>query len=74
MSKTVMRRMCRREIVAGALKVSFVVGCTLNLVNQGEAVLIDGLSPSWFQLVLNFLVPFCVSSYSAASHPPRGDA
>jgi hypothetical protein len=54
-----------RPIVIGALRVSFVVGCVLNLINQGEALL-AGTGISWGHVVLNFLVPYAVSSYSAA--------
>lgn len=31
----------------------------------------DGLSPSWFHVGLNYLVPYCVSSYSAARNQMR---
>lgn len=54
-----------RPIVVGALRVSFVVGCVLNLINQGEAILSVG-PIAWGHVLLNFLVPYAVSSYSAA--------
>lgn len=54
-----------RPIVVSALRVSLVVGCVLNLVNQGEAFLSGG-HIAWGHGVLNFLVPYVVSSYSAA--------
>lgn len=54
-----------RPIVVGALRVSFVVGCVLNLINQGEAFFSGG-SIAWGHVLLNFLVPYAVSSYSAA--------
>jgi hypothetical protein len=47
------------------LKVALVVGTLLNLVNQGGNLL-EGLPLNTTQMLLNFLVPFCVSSYSAA--------
>ena len=59
-----------RPIVIGALKVSLVVGTILNLINQGGRLL-DGLPLSWFHVVLNYLVPYCVSSYSAARNQTR---
>lgn len=37
----------------------------LNLVNQGGDLL-QGLPLNTTQMLLNFVVPFCVSSYSAA--------
>lgn len=54
-----------RTIVAGALRVSLVVGCVLNLINQGEAIF-SGEPIIWGHVLLNFLVPYAVSSYSAA--------
>lgn len=48
-----------------AIKVALVVGTVLNIINQGGRLL-DGLSPSWFHVALNYLVPYFVSSYSAA--------
>lgn len=57
----------RRRIVLPALKVALVVGTLLNLVNQGGRLL-DGLPPNFFQMLLNYVVPFCVSGYSAAQN------
>jgi len=56
-----------RHIVINALKISLVVGSLLNLVNQGGNML-HGVTISWFQLILNYLVPYCVASYSAAKN------
>jgi len=39
----------------------------LNLVNQGEAML-QGATIEWGHLLLNYLVPYCVASYSAAKN------
>lgn len=55
----------RPQITLPALKVALVVGTVLNLVNQGGNLL-DGLPLNGMQMLLNFIVPFCVSSYSAA--------
>jgi hypothetical protein len=54
-----------RQIAVSALKVALVVGTLLNLVNQGTN-LFEGLPVNVTQGLLNFFVPFCVSSYSAA--------
>ncbi|MCK9258937.1 MAG: nitrate/nitrite transporter NrtS [Azoarcus sp.] len=54
-------------IVRNALRVALVVGTILNLINQGGP-LITGEQVSWFHVVLNYFVPYCVSSYSAASN------
>lgn len=61
---------CQRPIVIAAIKVALVVGTILNLINQGGRLL-EGLPPSWFHMVLNYLVPYCVSSYSAARNELR---
>lgn len=61
------RLLLKRQIVFNSLKVSFVVGIVLNLVNQGSAI-INGLEIAWGHVVMNFVVPYCVASYSAAKN------
>ena len=58
------------EIVRASLKISLVVGTVLNAVNQLGTIL-DGLEPSWIHVGLNYLVPYCVASYSAAQNQMR---
>lgn len=67
---TLLRAACKRSIVQAAIKVALVVGTILNLINQGGR-LFDGLPLSWFHVGLNYLVPYCVSSYSAARNEIR---
>lgn len=67
---TLLQASCRPPIVYAAIRVALVVGTVLNLINQGER-LADGLSPSWFHVICNYLVPYCVSSYSAARNEMR---
>lgn len=56
-----------RKIVFNALRISTVVGAVLNLVNQGVAIMTwSGIS--WGHVLFNFLVPYCVASYSAAKN------
>jgi hypothetical protein len=50
-----------------AFRVSLVVGILLNAINQGTQF-INGLDIIWGQVVLNFIVPYCVASYSAAKN------
>lgn len=57
--------MCRPAILRNAVKVSLVVGTLLNLINQGERIW-AGSEPLWGHLFLNYLVPFCVATYSGA--------
>jgi hypothetical protein len=61
---------CERPILIAAIKVALVVGTILNVINQGVEIM-DGVSPSWFHVGLNYLVPYCVSSYSAARNQMR---
>lgn len=55
------------RIALAALRLAAVVGIVLNLINQGGAIWGD-LSFSSGHFILNFLVPFFVSSYSAAKN------
>ena len=60
------------RIAITALKVAVVVGILLNIINQG-ARLIEGDGINWLQVILNFLVPYCVASYGAAKNEFRKD-
>jgi len=63
--RTLLRIAGQRSIVLAAIRLALVVGTILNLINQGGR-LVDGVPLSWFHVALNYLVPYCVSSYSAA--------
>ena len=75
---------CSRSVVTRALKVALLVGCILVAINHGDALLagdVDGIRLS--KILLTFLVPYCVSVYSAtafsaeagtAADAPVGDA
>lgn len=54
-----------RHIVLAAIKVSLIVGTLLNLINQFDALLGEQ-EWRWGMAVLNYLVPYLVSSYSGA--------
>lgn len=56
-----------RHIALNALKIALVVGGLLNMINQGDNLL-HGDRISWFHLLLNFRVPYCVASFSAAKN------
>lgn len=51
-------------------RVSLVVGTVLNVINQADAVF-AGMPVLWGKLALNYVVPFCVASYSAARNEMR---
>ena len=60
-----LRLILQPGIARPAMKVSLVVGTLLNVINNGEQ-LWAGHGVSVWRVALNFVVPFCVSSYSAA--------
>lgn len=49
-----------------SLLVAAVVGTVLNLINQGDAIF-GAASLNWAKLAMTYIVPFCVSTYGAAS-------
>jgi hypothetical protein len=66
-----LRTACRCAISDGvprrSLIVALVVGTVLNLINQGRALFAGG-PIDWGTFVLNFVVPYCVSTYGAVSY------
>jgi len=52
----------RQQIVSNALRISAVAGALLNVINQGGDMLEGRIS--WLHFMLNFLVPFAVTTYS----------
>ena len=52
--------------VRRALKVSAIVGTALVAINQGDLILAGHWPPLW-KLLLTYLVPYSVSSYSTAA-------
>jgi len=55
-----------RETVNKALKVAMVVGTVLVFINQADVLLAGQIPPLW-KLILTYMVPYSVSTYSAAS-------
>lgn len=62
---TVLALMFNRRIAGSALRVAIVVGAVLNMINNGQQ-LWEHHPVGFWQVAMNFVVPFCVSSYSAA--------
>jgi len=56
-----------RHIVVNALKIALVVGILINLVNEGEH-LWNNVTISWLHVLFNFMVPYCVATYSATKN------
>lgn len=57
--------MFKPRIVRAAIKVAVIVGTILNVINNGEQIWSHQVISIW-PIAMNYLVPFCVSSYSAA--------
>lgn len=55
------------SVTRRALKLALVVGTLLGLINHPEAVCAPESVPGrgWLQIGLTYLVPYCVSTYSA---------
>lgn len=55
-----------RSVVTRALKVALLVGTLLALINHIDAVLAGSFAvKNFIQVVLSYLVPYAVSTYSA---------
>lgn len=63
--RSLLQRMMQPQVAKAALRVSLLVGTVLNLVNNGERLWM-GHGVNLWQLAMNYIVPFCVSAYSAA--------
>ena len=55
---------CKKSFTR-ALKISLIIGTLLTIINQGDMILAGILPPLW-KIILTYMVPFCVSSYSSA--------
>lgn len=72
--RILLRAALSRPVATVAWRVALVVGTVLNLINQGPTVYAGG-ALSWMHIALNYLVPYCVASYSGATaHIRRGDS
>jgi hypothetical protein len=58
---------CSPRIARNAVRIALFVGTLLNLINQGPRVW-SGEPVSWLHLALNYIVPFCVATYSAVKN------
>lgn len=55
-----------RMVVVRAVKVALIVGTILAFINHGDRILTMSLSGSdWFKVILTYLVPYSVSTWSA---------
>ena len=57
-----------RRHIKGSIMTSMVVGSILSAINQGNEIMVNGITLQILGVCLtNFLVPFCVSLYSRVS-------
>ena len=62
------------ETLLLGLKLAVLVGCVLNLINQGDLFFRGAWGDvQWSKVMLTFCVPFCVSVYSATAARLRFD-
>jgi len=66
-TKTILTHGLSQPILSNSIKIALVVGTILNAINQGERI-IAGSEIFWGSFFLNYLIPFCVSCYSASRH------
>lgn len=56
----------RRDIVLRAVRVALLVGTVLALINHGDKLIDGGMQTSdYLKILLTYLVPYCVSTYSS---------
>ena len=65
-SRQALRIASSPSIVGLALRMSAVIGSVLNLINQGDALFGDA-KLVFGKLLLTYLVPYCVATYSATT-------
>lgn len=59
---------CDKQLIQKAIRIAIVVGIILNIINQGELIFSLAFDKiNFFKFGLTFLVPFCVSMYTAVS-------
>lgn len=63
-----------KEVVFMALKMSLIIGSILALINYGDAIFEGTLTrENVCQIILTFLVPYSVSTYSSVKAIQRND-
>lgn len=64
MSKGYNQYFTNRGVMKRAFMVAIVVGTMLNIINQGSNLLTHDVV--WWKVILTYIVPYCVSTYSSA--------
>jgi len=55
-----------------ATRLALVVGPILVLINQGDTIF-SGTQPDWLKVVLTFVVPYCVSTWTSVAKDLESD-
>jgi hypothetical protein len=56
-----------KRVAFNAIRIALFIGTLLNVINQGAAILAwEGIA--WGHVVLNYIVPYCVATYSATKN------
>lgn len=64
---TLLAALIRPDVVSRGLKVAAIIGTLLVAINQGNVLLVGNIPPDVFwKIPLTYLVPYLVSTYSAA--------
>ena len=64
MTKGYSQYFTNRGVMKRAFMVAVIVGTILNIINQGSNLLTHDVV--WWKVILTYIVPYCVSSYSSA--------
>ena len=61
-----LRSLVEPQILLRSLKIAVVVGTILVCINHGDLILKgDTEKIEWYKIALTYIVPYCVSTYSA---------
>ena len=56
----------RSDVILRALKMAFIVGIVLAIINHGDHILLGTMTvTNWIKVLITFCVPFCVSTISS---------
>jgi len=66
--KVISNLLCVQDVYNKSFKVALIVGSFLNIINQGNFIVSQDFdSINYFKLILTYIIPFIVSSYTAIS-------
>jgi hypothetical protein len=56
-----------RDVIGVAVPTALVVGTVLNAINHGRTIFNNPHEVAWAAVALNYVVPYCVSTWSATA-------